>query len=187
MRPVTGQRPLARIRPAQSRDAAAMGELYVAAWRDSYPAILPHTTLGAMSASRAARRFTHTTRSARELALVAQGRDGALLGLSTGGKAIDRGLKIGSARAHGEIYTLYVDPFTTEQGLGRLLLRAMLSSLAERGHENAVVWVLQKNPARFFYERMGAHLIATKSETHSGEPIALYAYAWPSLASTFLH
>jgi GNAT superfamily N-acetyltransferase len=72
----------------------------------------------------------------------------------------------------------------TGRGVGTRLLAAGLSALAERGHRNAVVWVLRGNPARFFYEHMGARLIAAKREKSFGTLIDLEAYAWPDLART---
>lgn len=171
-----------RVRPARECDAAAMGRLYVAAWRDSYPTLLPAAALLAMSADRSARQFSFAIGRARELLLVAEGSQGALAGLLTGGEASDRGLRIGADRAEGEIFTLYVDPLAIGQGVGRALLIEGLAALAERGHRNGVAWMLRGNPARFFYEHMGARLVAAKRERNFGTVVELEAYAWPDLS-----
>lgn len=163
-----------------------MGRLYVAAWRDSYPSLLPAAALLAMSETRSARQFEFAIARAREIILVAEGSAGEIAALLTAGRATDRGLMVGADRAQGEIFTLYVDPMATGQGAGALLLTAGLRALAERGHKNGVVWVLRGNPARFFYEHMGARLIAAKRERSFGILVDLEAYAWSDLTRALM-
>lgn len=163
-----------------------MGRLFVAAWRDSYPTLLPAPALLAMSADRSARQFAAAVDRARDIHLIAEGPHGEIAGLLTGGRATDRGLKVGADPAEGEIFTLYIDPMATGQGIGRALLLAGLSALAERGHRNGVVWMLRGNPARFFYEHMGARLIASKREHNFGTIVDLEAYAWPDLSRALM-
>jgi ribosomal protein S18 acetylase RimI-like enzyme len=159
-----------------------MGRLYVSAWRDAYPTLLPAQTLLAMSEARAARQFEASIARSREVALVACSRAQGVVGLATGGWASDRGIVVAGRRIRGELFTLYVDPYATEQGIGRRLLQEALRALVEKGHESAIVWVLRGNPARFFYQHLGAKLVATKREKRFGTTIELEAYAWPDLA-----
>jgi hypothetical protein len=159
-----------------------MGRLYVAAWREAYPALLPMHALLSMSDGRAAQQFEASIARGREAVLVAESRGHGIVGLATGGRASDRGLTVGARLAHGEVFTLYVDPAETERGIGGHLLREMLRTLAEQRHENVIVWVLKGNPARYFYEHLGARLIATKREQRFGTTIDLEAYAWSDLA-----
>jgi GNAT superfamily N-acetyltransferase len=170
------------IRAARGADSARMGEIYVASWRDAYPILLPRPTLLAMSPARWARQFSWTISRGREITLVAEDRKHGIIGLATGGAATDKGLTIDGARAQGEIFSLYVAAEHTGLGAGKGLLKAMLRRLAERGYTNALAWMLKGNPARFFYEHMGARLVAEKQERRFGGVIGLEAYAWPDLA-----
>jgi hypothetical protein len=174
------------VRPARGADAPAMGRLYVAAWREAYPSLLPTATLLSMSEARAAGQFAVAIARGRDAILVAEIRPQGVVGLATAGGASDRGLKVGADRAQGEIFTLYVEPLATDCGIGGRLLTATLQSLAERGQRNVIVWVLKGNPARFFYEHMGAKLVATKRERRFGTLIDLEAYAWPDLARAMM-
>jgi GNAT superfamily N-acetyltransferase len=174
------------VRPARRADAPAMGRLYVAAWREAYPSLLPTATLLSMSEARAARQFEAVITRGRDTVLVAEIQPHGVAGLATAGPASDRGLKVGTDPAQGEIFTLYVEPLATDRGIGSWLLTAILQSLAERGHRNVVVWVLKGNPARFFYEHMGAKLVATKRERRFGTLIDLEAYAWPDISRVML-
>lgn len=170
------------IRAARRADTARMGEIYVAAWRDAYPILLPTRTLVGMSPARWARQFAWTIARGREIVLVAEDRKRGVIGLATGGVAADAALMINGTSAGGEIFSLYVAPEHMGFGAGAGLLRAMLRQFADRGHANALAWMLKGNPARFFYEHMGARLVAEKQERRFGTMIGLEAYAWPDLA-----
>lgn len=170
------------IRAARGADAARMGEIYVASWRDAYPILLPRSTLVGMSAQRWTRQFGGTIARGREVVLVAEDRKHGVIGLATGGAAADTGLLIDGARAGGEIFALYVAAERAGLGAGKGLLQAMLARFAERGYANGFAWMLKGNPSRFFYERMGAKLVAERKERRFGTVIDLEAYAWPDLA-----
>ena len=81
----------------------------------------------------------------------------------------------------GEINTLYILPDFQGRGLGRWLLTRLFEALAEGGRNSVVIWVLARNPSRFFYEAMGGKRIAERDETLWGEILHEYAYGWPDL------
>jgi GNAT superfamily N-acetyltransferase len=170
------------IRAARREDAPRMGEIYVASWRESYPILLPIPTLVGMSATRWARQFAWTIARGREIVLVAEDRRFGVIGLATGGPATDSALRVEGRSAGGEIFALYVAPDHMERGAGAGLLKTMLRQFADRGHANALAWMLKGNPSRFFYEHMGAKLVAEKQERRFSGVIDLEAYAWPDLS-----
>ena len=169
------------IRAARRDDATRMGEIYVASWRESYPILLPIPTLVGMSANRWARQFAWTISRGSEIVLVAEDRRDGVIGLATGGPAVDSGLRINGASAGGEIFALYVAPDHMARGAGAGLLKAMLRRFADRGHDNAIAWMLKNNPSRFFYEHMGAKCVAQKQERRFRSVIVLEAYAWTDI------
>jgi L-amino acid N-acyltransferase YncA len=169
------------IRSARRADAQRMAEVYVAAWRDAYPILLPPQTLVGMSVERWARQFAWAITRGREVVLVAEDRQDGVIGLATGGPSGDRGLAIAGTRVGGEVFSLYVSQDHLGRGAGGGLLRSMLGRFSESGFPSAVAWMLKGNPSRFFYERMGAHLVAQKRERRFGRVIELEAYGWSSL------
>lgn len=52
---------------------------------------------------------------------------------------------------------LYVRPHARGTGLGRALLATLAAVCVERGYVRLQWWVLDWNPARKFYESLGAH------------------------------
>lgn len=168
------------IRSARIGDAARMAKVYVAAWRDAYPILLPARTLTAMSVERWTQQFSGTIARGREIVLVAEDHRLGIVGLATGGPAIDRNVVMGT-QGTCEIFALYVSADFSGRGAGSGLLRSMLRQFADRGAPAAFAWMLSGNPSRFFYERMGAKLAAHKTERRFGEVIHLEAYAWSGL------
>lgn len=58
--------------------------------------------------------------------------------------------------AAGELGEIYALPEAWGKGIGHALMDACLTALRERGHADAILWVLEDNPrARAFYEREG--------------------------------
>lgn len=168
------------IRSARVGDAARMAKVYVEAWRDAYPILLPHRTLAAMSVDRWTHQFSGTIARGREIVLVAEDERMGIVGLATGGPAFDRNVLAGACGTC-EIFALYVSADFSGRGAGSGLLRGMLRHFGDRGAPAAFAWMLRGNPSRFFYERMGARLVAQKAERRFGEIIHLEAYAWSDL------
>jgi len=170
------------IRSARTGDAKRMAEVYVSAWRDAYPILLPARTLAHMSVDRWTQQFAATVSRGREIVLVAEDHRHGVVGLATGGPALDRGV-ISNARGACEIFSLYVSSDFGGRGAGAGLLNGMLRQFADRGAPAAFAWMLRGNPSRFFYEHMGAKLIAEKTERRFGQIIRLEAYAWLDLSA----
>jgi ribosomal protein S18 acetylase RimI-like enzyme len=57
------------------------------------------------------------------------------------------------------LQTLYLLPGVTGGGIGRELLVHAARMLAEQGRKSMALRVLVKNPARRFYERLGARVV----------------------------
>lgn len=165
------------VREARLGDAQAIAHIYVEAWRDTYAGILPTRGLLAMDVERQAARWRSAiSMPGREAVLVAESKD-TVLGMASLGRARDSGLGF-----DGEIYTLYVHPLATGNGIGRGLLRTGFDELADRGYESCVIWAHAQNPARFFYQAMGGRLIAERTTSMMGATVPEAAFGWKSLA-----
>lgn len=167
------------IRRARPQDAPAMAQVHVAAWRSAYAGILPDAYLQALSATREAAAYEHAilARSGGHAGFVAVAdaqEDGAqgIIGFATGGLARRPSL------AEGEVETLYLLDDFRDRGIGRRLMRASASHLASLGVQSAFAWVLADNPARWFYERLGARLMARERVAIGGRALTQLAYGW---------
>jgi GNAT superfamily N-acetyltransferase len=164
------------IRRARIGDAAAIAAIEVETWRATYAGILADATLVGMSVARKTRQWTYELRHGLRGVWVWEDEDARLLGFGHCGRQRLRSL------AHdGEITMLYVLPDAQGQGIGRQLLVAMLADLRRRGMRSALVWVLEANPARFFYQHQGGRLALRRLIDVDGRPVAALAYGWSDL------
>ena len=180
------------VRRARPADAAAIGAVHVAAWRSTYPGILPDQYLSRLSVPRQAAYYDSAIRSAVGVHVAtASGADlgpterqngtGArVVGFVTGAPArVGRGLApMAVPLADGEIETLYVLDDWRERGLGRRLMRAAAAHLLAAGCGSAFLWVLRDNPSRWFYERLGGRTAAEATIMVGGAPVVQTAYVW---------
>lgn len=162
------------IRAATADDALSIARVHVEAWRTAYAGLIPDAVLVGLSEGRQAMQWARTLGSDRaaETVWVADGADG-VVGFVSCGRA--RAAPLPNA---GEIYSLYVAPDHQNAGAGRDLLTASHRALAEAGMVAVVVWVLTRNPARFFYEAMGAKRFGERIETMWGTALDETGYAW---------
>jgi ribosomal protein S18 acetylase RimI-like enzyme len=171
------QAPIA-VRPARPEDAGQIARVYIESWQDTYPGILPHRLLCAMTPRGQTARWSAAIRAkGRESVLVAECRGLSIVGMASFGPARD-----GTMGFDGEVYTLYVDPSFYGRGSGRALMRAAFATLRKRGQSSCIVWAHAKNPARFFYEAMGGRLIAERTAQMMGDTVQESAFGWPALA-----
>lgn len=173
-----------KVRAAARDDAAAIGHIHVATWRDTYAGLLPDSYLVEMSMTRQAafwaRGLSGDPTRREDVVLVVEDDRGEVVGFVSGGKSRTR-KEEKIRRYDGEMYTLYVLPDHQGFGFGRALLGAGFDGLAERSFAAALVWVLSSNPSRFFYAAMGGTLVATRTEKFAGTEVEEVAYGWENL------
>ena len=176
------------IRKARVADAVAIAAVHVAAWRNTYPGILPDRYLAKLSVSRQAVHYDRAIRAgAGVLVATASGPDAApagrplgasrIIGFTTAGRARREEIN-GRHLGEGEIETLYVLDDWRDRGVGRGLLHAAASHLVEAGCRSAYLWVLRDNPSRGFYERLGGRPVAEAEIRVSGQGVIQTAFAW---------
>jgi ribosomal protein S18 acetylase RimI-like enzyme len=156
-------------------DAAALAEVHVKAWRETYASLLPAPYLTRMSAPLYARRFRRQLTASRpsEWMLAAEGRDGLV------------GYCAGQRRAHeatAEVSTLYIVRQAQKLGLGRRLLGATARVLQARGARSLRLWVLDGNEAaRGFYEHLGGSAGPNRPVLGWGGGFHETAFLWPDI------
>jgi L-amino acid N-acyltransferase YncA len=168
----------ASVRFAKPEDAGAIARVYIAAWHDTYPAILSKQLLCAMTPKGQTARWRAAIKAdGREQVLIAEDSRCGVIGMASLGPSRDRGLGF-----DGEVYTLYVDPTHFGCGVGRSLLNGSFAALRARGFSSCVIWAHASNPARFFYEAMGGRLIGERTTRMMGDPVPETAFGWRKLA-----
>ncbi|MDR3531107.1 MAG: GNAT family N-acetyltransferase [Rhodopila sp.] len=172
------------LRKARVADAIAIGAVHVAAWRSTYPGILPDMFLAKLSVSRQAAHYEAAIRGGTGVMVatasgpdVPAGSGPRIIGFTTAGRA--RHAEIGGKRlAQGEVETLYVLDDWRERGVGRRLMLAAGSHLVDIGCNSAFLWVLRDNPSRWFYQRLGGRPVAEQTIQIAGQAVTQTAFVW---------
>jgi oligopeptide/dipeptide ABC transporter ATP-binding protein len=145
----TGATGLLAVRPAAARDAGAMAEAFVAAWRQAYPGVVPDQVLAdldlAKTTSWLAGLIENREQGSTDVAVA----DDRVIGFVRYGR--DRDLESG-----GHVFGLYVHPDAAGQGTGQALLGHAESHLAADGCTAMSLWVFEANErARRLYRKAG--------------------------------
>lgn len=170
------------IRMARRADAASIARIYVESWRETYANILPGSALTAMSPKSETQSWAATImrQSMRNPVLVASDAQDRLYGFLSAGPSRDRSLQFDA-----EVYTLYVAPGHTGQGIGAALLDWCFNLFRRAGFRSAIIWALADNPSRFFYESQGGKLVAERAIRVFGEDQREIGYGWRNMPPFF--
>jgi len=166
------------IRMARPADAAGIANIFVDSWRETYAGILPATGLLRMSKPDQTAAWIRAISCANlsNPTLVAADAKANIYGFVGAGTSRDRSLPY-----EAEIYTLYVAPGFTGQGIGASLMSSVFRLFSKANYGGLIIWALADNPSRFFYEAMGGRLIAERQHPLWGATYREIAYGWGSL------
>lgn len=166
------------VRCANLADAEAIARIHVASWQESYRGIIPDAVLDRLSVDgRLAqwRRSLSDPQDACHRAFVGEV-DGKVLGFASYGSEREA-----DPIYRGELFAIYIMRSAHRKGLGRGLVTAVARDLLEMGLSSMLVWVLEQNPARGFYERLGGVYLREKPIEIGGTPLREVAYGWDDL------
>lgn len=168
------------IRKATPADAPGIARVQVATWQTTYAGIVPDEFLKSMRVERSAERWATgiTAPNGQGTTFVAVNPAGDVVGFAGGGPSRDA-----DDSAHiGELYAIYILKSQQGGGIGRRLVQAMARRLQEQGKTHMKVWVLEANPSKHFYERLGARYAASKTIEIGGAQLPERAYIWTDLS-----
>jgi phosphoribosylanthranilate isomerase len=166
-----------RFRSAVPADAEALGQAHVSAWREAYPGLVPDAVLAALDPLERAAMWRQAL--AQGTAVHLAERDGRIVGFISCGAQRDRSLP-----CQGEIHAIYVLQAAQRQGVGRALMGFAARDLLRRGHDSALLWVMEGNTAaRQFYRELNGREIARREQAREGHSATGIAYAWDDVAA----
>ena len=146
------------IRHAVPSDASAIALVHVQSWQSGYRDYFPAEFLGALDPSQKALAWSEIL-SQSDLDIFVSERDGGISGFTVLAPSRD---SVASPET-GEIQSIYVLPEHWRCGIGRELVRTVLSRALERRFDKVTLWVLEANiGARSFYEQSGFTLDGAK-------------------------
>ena len=190
-----------RIRQAVDSDARGIAQVHIDSWRSTYAGIVPAGHLAGLDYDEREKRWHRILADRRQIAFVAEDRDGRIIGFASGGPE-----RSGSPAASGtascsddpqvdadateaspapeysaELYAIYLYESGQRQGVGRRLVVALCSWFLSRGWQSMLTWVLTDNPSRNFYEALGGEEVRVETITIGGTELTEVAYGWSDI------
>jgi ribosomal protein S18 acetylase RimI-like enzyme len=164
-----------QIRRATINDSAGIARLQVDSYRSAYSGIFSQAYLDHFTYEEQAQDwYDWMMNRPRDLIFVAQTEVGEMVGYALG-----RPGKTKIPPYDSELVALHVCQAFQRQGIGRSLMVKTAEQLQERGSASLMLWVLEKNPGRAFYEKLGGQLVvAQEIELGEGEKAREVAYGW---------
>ena len=162
-----------RMREADERDSLAVAEVAVETWRATYGGIVPDDFLAGLSVEQRDERQRQEWTRPGLFVLVAEDEREGLVGFVVAGPE-----RQGHPNYRGELHALYVLPAFQRYGLGRDFVSAAATRLLADGQRSLLTWVLEKSPARPFYEALGGSMVGQQSITIGGAELVEIAYGW---------
>jgi len=164
------------LREARLDDASAIARVHVDTWLSTYRGIVPEEYLAKLSYKQRERSWVQMLSKASEnnhFIYVVEGGAGQIIGFADGGLE-----RTGDPVYKGELYAIYILDAYQRQGIGRILIRAVVNRLFQSGLDSMLVWVLADNPACRFYEALGGHKVYEQQIEIGGTKLNEFAYAW---------
>ena len=172
----TPDRGAVTVRRATSSDLTSVARVHVETWKATYRGIVSDDWLDALKVeSDIARGFGQWL--ARPIPGWAQfaaidSLEG-VVGFAAGGPESDH-----DPEFTGELGAIYVLKSFQGRGFGRKLTAEIARHLLGTGHHSMLVWILEANPYRRFYEKLGGVPVRTKMARVAGALLPEVAYGW---------
>ncbi|MCM3638115.1 GNAT family N-acetyltransferase [Sporosarcina luteola] len=163
-----------RIREAMPGDEDGIARVHVDSWRTTYKGIVSESVLQNLSYEQRAENWRRGI--GRSTLYVAEVDSGEIVGFATGGKE-----RTGNYDADGELYAIYLLNEMQGQGIGKKLMQTIAKNLKEQGFSSMLVWVLERNPSKTFYESLGGKAIDKTMIDIGGEEYKEIAYYWENI------
>ena len=173
--------PSVSVRPAIPDDLTGMARVHVDTWKTTYRGMVPDRFLDELNyESDIARGFGRwlweSPTSWRAFVAVASG--GEIVGFANGGPGRDQ-----DPDFLGELGAIYVLKSNQAKGVGRMLVREVARHLISKDIASMIVWVLEANPYRRFYEKLGGLSVRRRVAPVAGVELPELGYGWKDVRS----
>ena len=133
---------------------------------------MPDSLLNRLEYAERERQWSTTLAQQRATTLVIED-GGQIVGFASCGP--ERG---GNPEYLSELYAIYVLADRQRCGFGKELFLSAARQLQDRGFESMLLWVLEQNPSRCFYDKLGGVVVGMKEEQFGEAMLAEVAYGF---------
>jgi ribosomal protein S18 acetylase RimI-like enzyme len=166
---------LFNIREAVPSDAIGIARVHVESWKSTYINIVPDDFLKSLSYDRREEYWFSAIPNGG--VYVGENEKGEVVGFASGGKERSGNY----SNFDGEIYAIYILEEYQGYGLGKQLIESIIKDLIHQGITAMLVLVLEDNPSRYFYEKLGAKKVDSIIVEIGGVKLNELVYVWEDI------
>jgi GNAT superfamily N-acetyltransferase len=174
------------LRAATTEDIPAIARVHVDTWRSTYSGIIPEEYLANLSYLQRENSWNQIFNLHRDEYFtyvieneVIKNETAQIVGFANGGLE-----RTGHPTYKGELTAIYILQSYQGQGLGKLLVRAVVEKLYQMGLDSLLIWALADNPACKFYAALGGEQVLEKKVEIGGKQLIEVAYGWKNTLKT---
>ena len=168
-----------KLRFAEVFDAEGIATVGVKTWQANYRGIFPDEDLDRLSIKENTERWKNGLIKNKERenlkVIVADDPDYGIVGFASGGKYEN------TDPYDCEIGAIYVLNEHQRKGIGTKLVKKMVDFFISKGWKTMIIWVLEENFQRSFYEKLGGNPRETKMYEKWEEKYDLVGYVWDDI------
>jgi len=161
------------IRKAKSSDLNEIITVHIETWKTAYKGVVPDKNI---------QRFIIRTRDKRwqkqlknmieeKIFFIAESNKSEIVGFAIGGLERSK-----NPNYKGELMGIYIIKEFQRKGIGKALTRKIVEELIDMKINSMLLWVLENNPYRTFYETIGGKVIDKKDDENLKLPVVAYGY-----------
>ncbi|MGP4079653.1 GNAT family N-acetyltransferase [Pseudalkalibacillus sp. R45] len=163
------------IRRAEREDIGKIAEVHVGSWKTTYRGIVSDGFLDSLSPEQKISQWTRNLEQDDPILLVAD-EAGQVVGFVSAGKSRSDHLPF-----KAEIYAIYILKEFQRKGIGKALVKAAVAEFKSRGWDSMLIWVLEENESKHFYEKMGGKEAGRDQLQIEGKFHTEIAFGWADL------
>lgn len=171
-----------KIRKTAPGDGQGIANVHINSWKTTYKGIISDDYLNSMDFEKRAESWEKIIESGDGLNFIAQNESGEIVGFASGGQE-----QTDDPKYKGEVYAIYILESHQRKGLGKKLIKPVIEGLINRDFPNLVIWALEENACRSFYESLGGKIVNKKPILISGSPLVEVAYGWEDIHEALAH
>lgn len=81
----------------------------------------------------------------------------------------------------GEVYAIYILEEFHKKGIGKKLISYVKNDLKEKGYTSLVIWTLEENPNKKFYEKLGGKEFSNRQIDIFGQKLKEIGYLYENI------
>lgn len=189
------------IRKAEFDDAPGIGRVQLENWLVAYSEYLPEEYLDGMSDVRHSAMWSEVLSQLERIGatFVAEDEQAGIVAFADCApeRTVDQSSAVVASEGDaedddivntksGELGSIFVLPKWQRQGMGRGFVANVARHLAGHEFESLVVWVLNDDPARGFYDALGGDACALREIEFAGNTLVQVCYQWLDISELVL-